>query len=48
MRESNILGWFAVNALTSALLFLVLVFFDPLGVLGRKQGALLLVDAWAA
>jgi hypothetical protein len=43
MRENNPVGWFALNALTTALLLLVLMFFDPLQVLASdKRGAMLL------
>jgi hypothetical protein len=44
MSEGNAVGWFAVNALSAALLFLVLIFFDPLRVLANdRNGAALLM-----
>ena len=48
MREGSILGWFAVNALSAALLFLVLLFFDPLWMLAKDgHGAALLMTGLA-
>jgi hypothetical protein len=48
MREGNAVGWFAVNALSAALLFLVLIFFDPLRVLANDgKGAALLMTGLA-
>lgn len=49
MRESSFVGWLAVNALTPAVVFAVLLVFDPLEVLSRNgRGAVLLTGGLAA
>jgi hypothetical protein len=49
MRDSTFVGWVAMNALTSAVVFSVLLIYDPLNVLAKDgRGAVVVTGGLAA